>query len=112
MNEEDLEANIGKGKTLYQVGRDWEAKESLENALRINNRDSRAKRSLVSVLSRMGLLNEALDIAYDEVSSSPTDVSMWDRILVLHLRMGNFELAEKTIDEIIWKNGGSRYHLH
>lgn len=107
MNEEDLEANIGKGKTLYQVGRDWEAKESLENALRINNRDSRAKRSLVSVLSRMGLLNEALDIAYDEVSSSPTDVSMWDRILVLHLRMGNFELAEKTIDEIIWKNGGS-----
>ena len=55
----------------------------------------------------MGLLNEALDIAYDEVSSSPTDVSMWDRILSPHLRMGNFELAEKTIDEIIWKNGGS-----
>ena len=106
-DEDDLEGNLGIGKTLYQIGRDVEARNALEKALTINNRDSRAKRSLVSVLSRMGLLNEALAIAYEEVGSSPADVSMWDRILVLHLRMGNINLAENAIDEIIWRNGGS-----
>ena len=107
LNEEDLEGNLGKGKTLYQMGRDFEARGFLERALSINRRDSRAKRSLVSVLSRMGLLNEALEIAYDEVRSSPSDTTMWDRIIVLHLRMGNYNLAEEAIDELIWKNGGS-----
>jgi len=105
--DNDIEALLGLGRTYYSLGDDYKAEEYLVRALTINPGDSRVKRSLGNTYTRAGKFEDALELINQECLFNPEEISLWERKIIITLRIDGRSSIEEILEEIIRANGGT-----
>src|SRR6185436_628332 len=98
---EDFLFHLYRGSELLQDNRVHEAKEELEQALRLQPRDAKVRDLLAVVYFRLGLYPRAIEIYEELVRDFPLDAALTQNLALSYLKTGQPEKARALLEHLV-----------
>jgi hypothetical protein len=98
---EDYLIHICRGSELLQDNRIHEAKQELEQALRLEPGDAKGQDLLAVVLFRLGLYPRAIEIYEGLVRDFPSDVALRQNLALSYLKTGQPQKARSLLEDVV-----------
>jgi hypothetical protein len=98
---EDFLFHLYRGSELLQDNRVHEAKEELEQALKLQPRDSKGQDLLAVVYFRLGLYPRAIEIYEELMRDFPTDAALAQNLSLCYLKTGQPDKARILLERLV-----------
>ena len=98
---EDFLFHLYRGSELLQDNRVHEAKEELEQALRLQPRDAKGQDLLAVVYFRLGLYPRAIEIYEDLIVDFPNDAALAQNLSLSYLKTGQPDKARTLLERLV-----------
>ncbi|MBI5533394.1 MAG: tetratricopeptide repeat protein [Deltaproteobacteria bacterium] len=101
LTSEEFLFHMYRGSELLQEDRVHEAKEEIENALRLQPRDAKGQALLAMVYFRLGMYPRAISIYEEIIASFPSENSPRINLSLCYLKTGQPERARTLLEEVV-----------
>jgi len=98
---EDFLFHLYRGSELLQDNRVHEAKEELEQALRLQPRDAKGQDLLAVVYFRLGLYPRAIEIYEELMRDFPRDAALAQNLALSYLKTGQPDKARTLLEHLV-----------
>ena len=98
---EDFLFHLYRGSELLQDNRVHEAKEELEQALRLQPRDAKGQDLLAVVYFRLGLYPRAIEIYEELMREFPRDGALTQNLALCYLKTGQPDKARTLLENLV-----------
>src|SRR3954470_21572624 len=98
---EDFLFHLYRGSELLQDNRVHEAKEELEQALKLQPRDSKGQDLLAVVYFRLGLYPRAIEIYEELMRDYPNDASLAQNLSLSYLKTGQPDRSRTWLERLV-----------
>ena len=98
---EDFLFHLYRGSELLQDNRVHEAKEELEQALKLQPRDAKGQDLLAVVYFRLGLYPRAIEIYEELMRDFPNDASLAQNLSLSYLKTGQPDKARTLLERLV-----------
>jgi uncharacterized protein (AIM24 family) len=98
---EDFLFHLYRGSELLQDNRVHEAKEELEQALKLQPRDAKGQDLLAVVYFRLGMYPRAIEIYEELARAFPGDPALGQNLALCYLKTGQAEKSRMLLEEVV-----------
>jgi hypothetical protein len=101
LTSEEFLFHMYRGSELLREDRVHEAKEEIENALRLQPRDSKGQALLAMVYFRLGMYPRAISIYEEILASYPAETSPRINLSLCYLKTGQPQQARTLLEQVV-----------